>query len=105
MAEGDYKPIIAPRLSQQLRELGVEAQAKAAIRDAMADPEQAGKQLVGSFFPYRRLKMGRYRIIYRVVRDANPPEVHFLYVGMRKAGDKKDVYARLEKILNRDDLD
>lgn len=49
--------------------------------------------------------MGRYRIIYRVVRDANPPEVHFLYVGMRKAGDKKDVYARLEKILNRDDLD
>lgn len=104
MAKGGYKLIIAPKLLEQLRDLGVEDQAKAAIRNAMANPEQAGKQLVGPFFPYRRLKVGRYRIVYRIIKDADPPEVHFLYIGIRKAGDKKDVYARLEKLLERGDL-
>lgn len=101
----DYKLVIAPSLAGQLRKFGIVEQAKEAIRDAMADPEQAGKQLTGSFFPYRRLKFSRYRIVYRVVKDANPPEVRFLYAGIRKEGDKKDVYALLEKIMKRGGLE
>ena len=94
-----YRPIIAPLLLEQLRRLGIEDQAKERIRAAMADPEQTGKQLTGPFFPYRRLKFSRYRIVYRVVRDADPPEVRFLYAGIRKEGDKKDVYALLTKVM------
>ncbi|MGI8860675.1 MAG: type II toxin-antitoxin system RelE family toxin [Rubrobacteraceae bacterium] len=74
----DYRVIIAPQLLEQLEEFGIVEQARSAIRDAMANPEKAGKQLTGSLYPYRRLRVGRYRIIYRVASDANPPEARFL---------------------------
>ena len=91
----DYRVIIAPRLLEQPEEFGIVEQARNAIRDAMADPEKAGKQLTGSLYPYRRLRVGRYRIIYRVASDANPQEARFLYCGLRKQGSRKDVYERL----------
>ncbi len=100
-----YKLIIAPSLARQLEELGIMDQARDAIRGAMSDPEQAGKQLTGSFYPYRRLKFSRYRIVYRVARDTAPPEVRFLFAGIRKEGDKKDVYALLTKIMRRGGLE
>jgi len=101
----EYKVVFAPSLAGQLQELGIVDPAREAIRNAMADPEQAGKQLTGSFFPYRRLKFSRYRIVYRVVKDAEPPEARFLYAGIRKEGDKKDVYALLAKIMKRGGLE
>ncbi len=103
MPEG-YRVIIAPLLLEQLQEFGMVEQARNAIRDAMADPEKAGKQLTGSLYPYRRLRVGRYRIIYRVASDANPPEARFLYCGLRKEGSRKDVYERLSRVLRRGDL-
>lgn len=101
----EYKVVIAPLLLEQLEDLGIVEQARDTIRDAMADPEQAGKQLTGSLFPYRRLKFSRYRIVYRVVPDTDPTEVRFLYAGIRKEGDKKDIYARLERVLRRGRLE
>lgn len=101
----DYKTVIAPSLLEQLHDLGIVEQAKEKIRDAMADPEQSGKQLTGALFPYRRLKFSRYRIVYRVAREADPPEARFLYAGIRKEGDKKDVYERLLKVIRRGDLE
>jgi mRNA-degrading endonuclease RelE of RelBE toxin-antitoxin system len=98
----DYRVIIAPQLLEQLQEFGIVEQARSAIRDAMADPEKAGKQLTGSLYPYRRLRVGRYRIIYRVASD--PPEARFLYCGLRKQGSRKDVYERLLRALRRGDL-
>jgi mRNA-degrading endonuclease RelE of RelBE toxin-antitoxin system len=100
----DYGVIVAPRLLEQLQEFGIVEQARSAIRDAMADPEQAGKQLTGSLYPYRRLRVGRYRIIYRIASDTDPPEARFLYCGLRKQGSKKDVYERLIRALRRGDL-
>lgn len=100
-----YKVFISSRLLEQLRELGLVDQARGAIRDAISDPEQAGKQLTGSYFPYRRLKLSRYRIIYRVFPNADPPEAHFLYCAIRKEGSKKDVYRRLERVLRRGELE
>lgn len=96
--------VLAPLFLEQIRELGIKEQTKDKIRDAMADVEQAGKQLVGPLFPYRRLTMGRYRIVYRIRRETEPPQAHFLYAGIRKDGDKKDVYARLTKALRKGDL-
>ena len=100
----DYKVIIAPLLVNQLEELGIKEQARDAIRDAMSNPEQAGKQLTRSLFPYRRLRVGRYRIIYKVVTDTNPTEVRFLYCALRKQGAKKDVYKKLERLLERGEV-
>lgn len=99
------KLVLAPLFLEQIRELGIEDQTKDKIRDAMADPEQAGKQLIGPLFPYRRLTMGRYRIVYRVKRDADPPQAQFIYAGIRKDGAKKDVYAQLTKVLMKGDLE
>jgi mRNA-degrading endonuclease RelE of RelBE toxin-antitoxin system len=98
-----YRAFLAPSLLEQLEELGIKDQARRAIRDAMNDPERAGKQLTGSLYPYRRLKLGRYRIIYRISPD--PPEVWFLYCAMRKEGSKKDVYRQLERVLRRGELE
>ena len=94
-----YRAILSPTLLEQLQELGLKDQASRAIREAMNDPELAGKQLTGSLYPYRRLRLGRYRIIYRITED--PPEVWFLYCAIRKQGSKRDVYRQLERILRR----
>ncbi len=98
-----YKVVVAPLLLEQLREFGLVDQARRAIRDAMSDPERAGRQLTGSLYPYRRLRVGRYRIIYRVVSD--PPEVRFLYCAIRKEGSRQDVYRRIERLLRRGELE
>ena len=100
-----YKVFIAPSLLEQLQELGLVDQARIAVRDAMSDPERAGKQLTGALFPYRRLKLGRYRIIYRIVPDADPPQVLFLFCAIRKEGSKADVYRRLQRVLKRGELE
>jgi mRNA-degrading endonuclease RelE of RelBE toxin-antitoxin system len=93
------RPIIAPELAEQLDNFGIKGRAQRAIEDAMADPNLAGKQLVKGLYPYRRLKIGRYRIIYRLVPEKQ--EVRFVYCGIRKEGSKKDVYVRFAKELAR----
>ncbi len=100
-----YKLVIAPSLARQLEELGILDQARDAIRGAMSDPEQAGKQLTDSFYPYRRLKFSRYRTVYRVASNTAQPEVRFLFAGIRKEGNKKNVYTLLMKIMRRGGLE
>lgn len=108
-----YKAVIAPIVAGQLDRLGIKDGAREAIRDAMADPGRAGKQLTGDFFPYRRLKFSRYRIIYKFVKPESPAsaeaheagEVHFVWAGIRKEGDKKDVHKVFEKMMNRGEVD
>ena len=91
------KAVIAPSLVKQLEAFGIKDRAKKAIQDAMQDPDLAGRQLVGVLYPYRRLKVGRYRIIYRVMPERE--EVRFVYCGMRKEGSKKDVYRTFARFL------
>lgn len=111
-----YKLNIAPIVAEQLDELGIRDQAKDAIRDAMSDPEQAGKQLTGNYFPYRRLKFSRYRMIYKVVKPKNAApskpaeaqeaiEINFVWAGIRKEGGKKDIYKVFGKMLNRGEVE
>ena len=99
-----YKAVISPLLAEQLEELGLVDKAKSAIRDAMSDPERAGKQLTGPLFPYRRLKISRYRIIYKVDLEADPVEVHFLYCAIRKQGAKQDVYRQMARAMRRGEI-
>ncbi|MCD4785978.1 MAG: type II toxin-antitoxin system RelE/ParE family toxin [Candidatus Eremiobacteraeota bacterium] len=62
------------------------------------DPEKQGKPLAGKLAGFRSVHTaGRYRIIYGIERERII--VYVLAVGMRKEGDKKDIYNLAKKLL------
>ncbi|MBI1870815.1 MAG: type II toxin-antitoxin system RelE/ParE family toxin [Chlamydiae bacterium] len=63
------------------------------------EPEKQGKALVGDLSSFRRLTaLGRrYRIIYRV--DREKLRVNVVGVGIRKEGDKSDIYHLARKLI------
>lgn len=93
-----FKVVIAPSLVEQLEAFGIKDSAGKAIQDAMHNPDLAGRPLVRELYPYRRLKVGRYRIIYRVVPEKK--EVRFVYCSIRKEGSKRDVYRAFARLMH-----
>lgn len=68
------------------------------------EPEKQGKMLVKELSGFRSIHAaGRYRIIYKV--DKQTVIVHILAAGIRKQGDKKDIYRITKKILKAGLLD
>ncbi len=67
------------------------------IKQLETEPEKSGKALWGPLRGHRSLHVSRYRVIYRVVRDEI--QVFILFVGMRKEGDKDDVYKLAERLV------
>lgn len=63
------------------------------------EPEKQGKPLVDELTEYRSVRAvgQRYRVIYRILEDQ--VEVLVVGTGLRKVGDKNDVYARLRKLF------
>lgn len=63
------------------------------------EPEKQGKPLTGPFKGYRSIRAvgQRYRIVYRV--DHSRIIVIIVGVGMRREGDRQDVYSLLEREL------
>lgn len=63
------------------------------------EPEKQGKPLAGDLAGYRSIRAAgqRYRIIYRVERDQ--VKVLVLALGIRKEGDKGDIYALARRLL------
>lgn len=63
------------------------------------DPDRQGKPLTGELAGLRSLRAvgRRFRILYRV--EAGRVVVLVVAVGLRKQGDKKDVYALARKLL------
>lgn len=68
------------------------------IEGLAESPERQGKALTGRLRRYRSVRAAgqRYRIIYQV--DAERHAVVVLGVGIRKEGDRRDIYTRLEKL-------
>jgi mRNA interferase RelE/StbE len=68
------------------------------------DPELLGKALVGDLRGFRSIRVAkkRYRILFRI--DQQAPRVNVVLVGIRKDGDKKDVYELAIKLLQRGEL-
>ena len=64
------------------------------------EPEKQGKALVDNLSGFRSIRAvgQRYRIVYKVEQDQ--VLVVVVGVGRRKEGDKKDIYAILEKLLD-----
>jgi len=73
---------------------------------ANCDPRKAHKPLEGPLAGYFAIKVSRYRAIY-TVRDEKLPNgdvlihvhVTVVAVGMRKDGDKQDVYRLAERLI------
>jgi mRNA interferase RelE/StbE len=59
-------------------------------------PDQQGRPLSGDLSGYRRVRTGRLRIIYRTERNTNT--VYIVVLGLRRAGDRSDVYEAAKKI-------
>jgi mRNA interferase RelE/StbE len=69
------------------------------IRGLVTDPEKQGKPLLGPLRGFRSIRAyyQRYRILYRVDRDA--VVVMVVAVGIRKEDDRQDIYALAQKLL------
>ncbi len=63
------------------------------------EPEKQGKPLANELRGCRSLRaLGqRYRIVFQVIRDQR--QVIVLGVGLRKQGDRRDIYALLQRLL------
>jgi mRNA interferase RelE/StbE len=70
------------------------------IDELEVEPGKKGKPLIGPLKGYRSLRSvgQRYRIIYQV-KD-NVVEVLVVAVGLRKEGDKNDIYLLMKKLIH-----
>jgi len=68
------------------------------------EPEKQGKNLIQDLSGFRSVHAaGRYRIIYKI--DKKTVIVYVLAAGIRKEGDKKDIYRIVKRLLNAGLLD
>lgn len=63
------------------------------------DPEKQGKPLLGELSGYRSVRAAgqRYRVIYRI-QDTSVIVI-IVAVGIRKEGDKSDIYRLVQKMI------
>lgn len=74
------------------------------IEQLSEEPDKQGKYLVQDLYGFRSVHAaGRYRIIYKI--DKQTVIVYVLAAGIRKEGDKKDIYKIAKKLLNAGLLD
>ncbi len=68
------------------------------VRELQSSPDKQGRALLGPLKGLRRIvAAGRYRVIYRVIKDTLTVQV--LAVGRRKEGDKRDIYEIAQKLI------
>lgn len=69
------------------------------IDELAHDPAQQGKALIGDLAGFRSVRAAgqRYRMLYAI--DGNTVTVLVVLVGLRKEGDKSDVYTLAKKLL------
>jgi len=74
------------------------------IEQLSEEPEKQGKNLVQDLAEFRSVHAaGRYRIIFKI--DKKTVIVYVLAAGIRKEGDRKDIYKIAKKLLNAGLLD
>jgi len=70
------------------------------IEQLKDEPTLMGKPLLGPLQGFRTVRAAgqRYRIVYRV--EDTEIVVIVVAIGIRKAGDKKDIYELMKKLVN-----
>lgn len=97
-----YRVFITPQALKMLRAIAdrrIREKILARIDGLSHEPQKQGKPLLGSLSDYRSLRAAgqRYRILYRVEEDK--VLVVVVATGIRKEGDKGDIYALAKKLL------
>ena len=97
----EWHVVILPSAEKQLlaiKDLRIRESIRNRIYSLCHEPDNQGKPLDGDLEGYRSLRAvgQRYRIIYKV--EASIVTVSVVSVGIRKDGDKKDVYAQTKKL-------
>jgi len=91
-------------LIEKIRDKKIQQAILKRIGGLSEDPDKQGKMLVRELSGYRSIHAaGRYRIIYRIQKLT--VMVHILATGIRKQGDKKDIYRITKKLLKAGLLD
>ena len=96
-----WNVIILPRAKKHLatiRDRRVQEGLKTSLRRLEYEPEKQGKPLSDELTGYRSIRAvgQRYRILYKL--EAEQVIVVVVALGMRKQGDKKDVYELAKKL-------
>jgi len=90
---------ISKKLLESITDQRVKKKILESIDGLRETPEMQGKPLISELKPYRSLRAvgQRYRMIYRL--DKGKIIVVAVAVGLRKEGDKADVYKLVKKLL------
>lgn len=97
-----YTIVLTPEAKEMLEDIEdrrIREKIAATIDRLTTDPEKQGKPLSGDLIGLRSLRAvgQRYRIIYKV--EEKRVLVIVLGVGLRKEGDKRDIYRRIQKLI------
>jgi mRNA interferase RelE/StbE len=97
-----YRIVITPtalKMLQSIRNRDIRDALSNRITGLATDPDKQGKALAGPLRGFRSLRAyrQRYRILYRVERDV--VSVTVVALGIRKEGDRQDVYALAKKLM------
>ena len=92
------------RLIQRITDKKIQRLILDRIQKLSDEPEKQGKKLVKDLSGFLSVHAaGRYRIIYKI--DKPTVIVYVLAAGIRKEGDKKDIYKIAKKLLDAGLLD
>ena len=98
----NWKIVITPTALKMLKGISdarIRAKIAAVVDKLAVEPEKQGKALVGELNGLRSIRAvgQRYRIIYKIQK--NTIVVLIIAVGLRKEGDKKDMYKLAKKLI------
>ena len=90
----------ADKLFQDVPDRRIQQKIMDTIKRLVSEPQKQGKPLLGPLADYRSLRAvgQRYRIIYKV--EVSRVIVIIVGIGIRKEGDKHDIYRRLQKLIH-----
>jgi mRNA interferase RelE/StbE len=97
-----WEIVILPTAKKHLRAI-LDQRVQRSINDCLerlrGEPEKLGKPLTGNLAGYRSIRTyrQRYRIVYEIDTEQKKVLIHL--VGIRKEGDRNDVYALAKRIL------
>ena len=97
-----YQIILQLKAQQMLSEIidrRIQEQIRNRIDALVFDPDKQGKPLSGELVGYRSIRAvgQRYWIIYRV--EQNKVVVFVVALGIRREGDKKDIYELARRLI------
>ena len=98
-----YSIVLTPHAKAMIDEISdrrIREKIRQTIDRLITDPDKQGKPLLGPYQGYRSLRAvgQRYRVIYRI--ESHRVMVIVIGVGLRKEGDRADIYRRLQRLIH-----